>query len=413
MIQSKSLSVLLCILIISSCAEESHGPLTADDVAPGIVTGVVVENLPGGAKITFELPNDKDILMMEATFKREDGSAATSRTSPYHNFVIIEGLRIQSTQDVELVVVDRSDNRSEVVNVSINPLESPIDQLFRSAELVADFGGVRLNYLNEFDARAEVLLYTKSDEGWEYNQSAFITDGQFTFHTYRTFDPTETDFGISIIDRFNNITEVKEFTLTPLFEEEISKNTWTDPGLLTGDEGPAFGWVKPRLWDDVISDGNGHLTSKAADGFIVPPYTSEFHMFTLDLGIVAKLSRFKFWQRQRSPWIWANGNPRVFDLWGAIEVPKDNGASMEVGWVKLFEDEEVIKPSGEPIGTNTAEDIALARKGHEFSLPLDAPPVRYIRFVQKSNWLGSQFVHISEMSFWGQIQQKQDSLLTP
>ncbi len=401
----KNLGLLLCILVVFTCAEEKNVALVVDGVAPGVVTGVKVENLPGGAKITFDLPNDKDIMLLEASFKREDGSTVTSRTSPYNNFVTIEGLRTQSAQDVNLVVVDRSNNRSETVKVNINPIEAPIDQIFKSVDLVADFGGVRLNYLNEFDARAEVLLYTRDDGDWEYNQSAFIIDGQSTFYTYRSFEPTEADYGISIIDRFNNITEVKEFTLTPLFEEEISKSTWSDPGLLVGDEGPAFGGVKPKLWDDEIGPNNWHLTSKVNSGFVVPPYTTELHMFTLDLGVVAKLSRFRFWQRPGQRWMWANGNTRFFDLWGAVEIPKDNGASMEIGWVKLIDHEEVIKPSGEPLGTNTAEDIAVVQAGHEFSLPLDAPPVRYIRFVQKSNWLGSKFVHISEMRFWGKIQQ--------
>ncbi len=396
--------LLLGLLLVVSCTEEENGPLTVDNVAPGAVINVQVENLAGGAKIEFELPDDRDILLLEATFRRDDGSVVTSKTSPYNNFVLLEGLRAQSAQDVELVITDKSNNRSEVVKVSINPLEAPIDQLFKSIDLVADFGGVRANYLNEFDARAEVLLYTKDGDRWVYNQSAFIIDGQFAFHTYRTFEPVEAVFGISVIDRYNNITGIKEFTLTPLFEEEISKSTWSDPGLLVGDEGQAFGWVKPRLWDGFVGESNGHLTSKAERGSVIPPYTEEFHMFTLDLGVTAKLSRFRFWQRPQQRWVWGNGNTKFFDMWGAVSIPPDNGASMEAGWYKLFEDEEVIKPSGEPVGTNTADDIASAAEGHEFTFPLDAPPVRYIRYVQKLNWLGSKFVHISEMSFWGQIQ---------
>ncbi len=62
-----------------------------------------------------------------------------------------------------------------------------------------------------------------------------------------------------------------------------------------------------------------------------------------------------------------------------------------------------FKPSGEntPI---TNEDKEYAANGFEFEFPLDAPPVRYLRFYVHETWGGAANIHISELSFfWGKV----------
>ena len=136
---------------------------------------------------------------------------------------------------------------------------------------------------------------------------------------------------------------------------------------------------------------------------MVPPYSEGYHIFTLDLGVLAKLSRFKFWQRQGS-WVFTHGNPKHFDVWGIDVLPEDNGASLE-GWTKMIENGEVVKPSGGPLGTNSAEDVAQAASGEEFEFPIEAPAVRYIRFVNLESWSTGKFMHFMEINFWGQIEE--------
>ena len=62
---------------------------------------------------------------------------------------------------------------------------------------------------------------------------------------------------------------------------------------------------------------------------------------------------------------------------------------------------ESIKPSGD--GPITNEDREYSRAGLEFIVPLDAPPVRYLRFEVDQTWAGSGELHFSEISFWGQL----------
>ncbi|MGH8120663.1 MAG: DUF5000 domain-containing lipoprotein, partial [Gammaproteobacteria bacterium] len=332
------------------------------------------------------------------------GKQVTTKSSIFKNYVVLEGLRKIQPQDVLLVSVDRSNNRSEPVIVSITPDTAPVDKLFASFELVEDFGGVRLKYNNEDEISAELLLYAADENGnLAYSQSAFISDNQRSHQTFRGFSPVATKFGASAIDRWDNLTETREAEITPLEEVQLSTENFKDV-FLTGDADDAFGWVKTNMWNGSI-EGSGFHTAQDSPGAIVPPYTEGNHMFTVDLGVAAKLSRFTFWQRQGDGGccgVYSHGNPRYFEVWGIAEIPGDNGASLE-GWTRLIANGEVVKPSGGPIGSNSADDLAAAADGEEFEFPIDAPPVRYIRFVNMESWSTGKFMHVMELNFWGQI----------
>lgn len=394
------LPILLLGCILFACEEEVRGPLTHDSVPPDPVTEISVTNLPGGAKISYKVPANEDALLVEASYELASGRIVTTKSSIFKNFVIVEGLRAVESQEVTLVSVDRSNNKSEPVTTTISPQMAPIDKLFASFELSEDFGGVRVRYNNEDEISAEILLYAQDENGnLVYSQSTFISDAQKSHETFRGFPPAETKFGVAIVDRWDNTTEIFETTITPLEEVMLNIENFDDIAL-TGDEPDAFGWTKPNLWNGSI-DGSGFHTAQGNPGAVVPPYTEGFHMFTIDLGVTAKLSRLKFWQRQGT-WIFTHGNPHYFEVWGTNEIPADNGASLE-GWTRLVTNGEVVKPSGGPIGSNSAEDEAQAASGEEFECAIEAPPVRYIRFVNQESWSTGKFMHIMEMNFWGQI----------
>jgi len=391
-------------LAFFSCEEEVSGPLTNDGTPPSPVSEITVTNLPGGAKITYKVPDDEDALLVEAKYKLDNGKEVTAKSSIFKNFVIVEGLRRSVQQEVELVTVDRSENRSQPVIASINPEMAPVDKLYNSFELVEDFGGVRLYYNNEDKISAELLLYAADDKGnLVYKQSVFIADDQRTYQTFRGYPPTANTFGISAIDRWDNATEILSVERTPLEETKLDLQKFREL-FLPGDEpGGISGWVMPLLWNGSIGEPGFH-TNHTAPGTLVPPYTDTYHIFTMDLGVTAKLSRFKFWQRQQNnlDGLYSHGNPKIFDVWGAAELPTHGEASFE-GWTKLIEDGEVIKPSGGIAGSNSPEDLAAAASGEEFDLPIEAPAIRYFRFVNKRNWAGTKFMFLVEINFWGQI----------
>jgi hypothetical protein len=125
--------------------------------------------------------------------------------------------------------------------------------------------------------------------------------------------------------------------------------------------------------------------------------------FTLDLGKKAKLSRFKIYQRQESTsWFYTHGNFQIFEVYSSDE-EGDSPSGDWSAWTLQKVCTE-IKPSGAPLGQVTSEDIEEMRRGHDFSLPLDMPPVRYLRFKVLKVWNNSAhtFSEVAELTTYGQ-----------
>jgi hypothetical protein len=60
-----------------------------------------------------------------------------------------------------------------------------------------------------------------------------------------------------------------------------------------------------------------------------------------------------------------------------------------------------IKPSGLPLGQVSAEDKAWANAGEEFINSPMNPKVRYIRIKCLKTWSNGDFLHVSELQFYG------------
>ena len=386
---------------LSSCEEEERGgPLVVDNTIPDPVSEATATNLPGGAKIEYKLPVTPDAAFVRATYKRNGETVSTS-ASIFKNYVVVEGLREESAQDVTLEVVDKSNNASSPVSVTINPLEAPVDTMFETIDLVSGFGGVGFTYTNPSKIKVEALLYVKDPETgvYEYHDSRFITENDLgTTYTFRTFPPEAQVFAVELVDRWDNITGRYEETITPIEEAELNKRLFKD-GKLTGDTATgSFGWVFPRILDNNLN--TGLHTNVTSPGILVPPYEEPLHMITIDLGVTRQLSRLVWWQRQTTRWIYNHANPRFYDIWVTDQIPADNGASMESGWTKVFSG-EVVQPSGGSGNGPSPADIAQAELGETVEIPLTSPRARYIRFVTKENWSGTKFMHFMEVEVYG------------
>ena len=66
----------LCGFLVSCEFQNIDWQPGTDSIAPGTVSNVSVENLPGGAKITYDLPDEKDLAFVEANYTI-DGKSAT------------------------------------------------------------------------------------------------------------------------------------------------------------------------------------------------------------------------------------------------------------------------------------------------------------------------------------------------
>ena len=374
------LAFMLCISY--SCNESSIGQQPLDKAAPPAPTNAVVENLNGGAVIKYDIPVSDDLLYVKATYKIKN-TTRESKSTYYTNSIEVSGFGDTKEYEVELRSVDRSRNESEPLIVTINPLTPPVDLISDSFNLLASFGGVQLTWEN--NTRADIIISFMASDS-----TGVLVDVEDVYssvpegkHTLRGFDTTEREFAVYARDRWDNYSDTVSIITTPYFEEEVDKSTFKE-AWLPGDAA-STGHRVAYIWDNIIDVGSGFWHTNAEDLPI---------RCTFDMGVTAQLSRYKLWQRPG--FYYTHNNPKKWELWGSIN-PNPDG-SLDESWT-LLDSYESFKPSGD--GPLTNEDKEYAEKGEEFEVPIDAPAVRYIRFVMYENWSGGNIAQIAEMSFWG------------
>lgn len=407
--KNKYIILLLCMAVLFGCEEDTVRPLVIDnETTPSPIENVVVDNIAGGAIISYSLPNEEDLLYVEAQFKRQDNAEISKvRSSLYNNSLEVNGFGEEKDFDVTLYAVDQSENKSEPVTVTITPQKPPIQFVGESLEVIPDFGGMYVSWENPLEANVSFEV-SVLDEFGEPNVVDIVyssaEDGGFAI---RGFDAVEQTFVIIVKDRFGNILPAKTYVITPLFEEAADKayyRTLAALGLDLPHETPAFNnrWALELVYNGDTRTQVRQCFYSAGAGWIdpdgeLPGYEGlGAQYFTLDIGVKIKLSRILMHSSA-----FGGTCPKVFDVWGSNQLNADGSLD---GWVKIVDKGETIKPSGTPYGVDpTTDDIEAAERGFDILVDPTAPPVRYIRFINRQSWDGNTAIQIAELEFFGEI----------
>jgi hypothetical protein len=381
-------ALFLSLFIFYSCKEEPIGQQPTDNVPPAAVTNVNVINTPGGAKITYTLPADEDLLYVKATYSR-NGELCESRTSLYKDTLHVEGFGDMQEREVKLVAVDRSKNESSPVTVKVQPLEPEVITIGKSLNLFADFGGVTASWNNKNRAEISVTVLQENDLLAEFvpieTFYSAMVDGK---GSVRGMDTIPSKFKTYVQDHWGNHSDIKEYELTPIFETLFDRLKFRDASL-PGD-GPHYGggWALSNAWDGVWGRDQGY-SSQGGTG--VWPQS-----VTIDLGVTGQISRIRIHQRMGA-YVWSEGNLKNFEVWGCQTL--DPTGSWD-SWTKLM-DCESVKPSGLPLGQTTNEDMDIAENGEDFLCPPSNPKVRYIRVKVLRTWAGGDNFQLTEIEVFG------------
>ena len=383
-----SIAAAMFIWLMIGCKETKIEPIYPTGDTPGQVKVSKVEALPGAVKITYELPKERDLLYVLAEYTDKYGRKIQNKSSTYTNSIIIDGFADTSKYNLLLYAVTRTEIRSEPTDLSVKCLLPPVYLARKTMSLQADFGGINVTFENPAEAPLSLIVAYKDEQGNYIDKETFYTSQKAVSLTARGFNSEETDFAVFLRDRWNNRTDTIFEKLTPIFEKELDKSRFRSITLPT-DVAVGWGLSIPNLWDNVV----------AAEGYMWHSTDAPMPMhFTFDLGVEAQLSRFVLWQRQ-GQWIFNHGNPKRYELWGTTNPPVNGSWD---NW-QLLASCVSEKPSKQPLGLNTAEDVAAAARGEETNIALDAPKVRYIRVKILEPWVGPGGLasHISEMTFYG------------
>lgn len=386
------------LLFVVSCKEDLgfREIAGASGDAPAVIKNPQVENLPGKAKISYELPSDPNLLYIKAVYKLASGQTAETKASYYTNSLTVEGFADTNQHTVDLYSVSRSEVVSGPITVIIKPLEAPIWDVFKSISIENAFGGYNLTALNPSKAAVSLLVMKKNEfNEWAIDNDKSVYSSLDSIQSkIRRLDTLPKNYAIYVQDRWGNKTDTMYKTVNPIFEEELLPSRFsTFP--LPGDA--------PQVT-------NGAALQYMWDGKTGWPYTSFTdqtklngpHMVTFNTGILAKLSRIWIRPYPEGNRYYFLSTMKRFEIYGSAN-PSVNG-NLDNSWV-LLGSYTVKKPSGTPYGSDTAEDQAIAAAGFDWEVNLNAPRVKYIRIRCLENFIGGTNQSINEIKVYGDTRQ--------
>ena len=385
----------LCGFLVSCEFQNIDWQPGTDSIAPGTVSNVSVENLPGGAQISYDLPDDKDLAFVEADYMI-DGKMRRTSASVYTNSLTVEGFGSTSAHTVQLFCVDRSGNYSQGVNVEINPLTPPVTAIFESIKMRPTFGGVSLEWDNPSKSNVSLWLLHKEDDGTVTEVETIYTSASTGSYKHRGLEAKPDTYGVYVRDRWNNLSDTLYTELTPLLETKIDYKNFKVLRL-PRDENDNGQF--PRLFDGNLA--NGMYTT--AEVSLSPVF------FTIDLGQPVVLSRYILWHRTSGSGVYTNCAPKIWKLYGTLEPDLShtdtdywvNGYQNDWELLSDVNDIAMYKPSGSDL-QNTQEDLAAATKGFDLEC-ISSAPVRYIRFEVTENWAMPVRMVVGELAIYGSL----------
>ncbi|GHU88258.1 hypothetical protein FACS1894155_02770 [Bacteroidia bacterium] len=451
--QMKKYLNLLMILFIAplflfwSCDEAKDFNDPKDDVPPGKVTNIRVKNVSGGAWIYYNLPTDNDLLGVKAlmSFGEEPREAFSSK---FNDSILIEGAPGTEEYIVNLHTVDKSGNMSTPELVTIKPLTPPVDYVRQTLKINNTFGGVFLNWDNEYGEDIAITIYIVNEEGeWEW-YDAYHSNTKVGKCIFRGLEAIEQPVRVEIRDKWMNFAETMEAIVEPLYEEEIigmnpvsNQPIWKLFGLedrtclyrgdIQDSRNLNGGNNFPKAFDGIYTN-NWWMCEESRIGNYIPDPDNQMmypFYFIIDMGRNASYSRFTYWIRDRGP-LMSAPSPDVFELWATnhVKAPSEVGDGSqadnlkywtswpEVGgtdewkkdWVKIA-DCVIRFPSGlngidGAYGSMTAEDQAFFRAGFDFEIDPEYAfqSFRYIRWVTQKCTTPQNMVQVAELKFYGQ-----------
>lgn len=396
-IRKKAVLLLLSgLLLVVGCSDDTTlGLPPQDKIAPPAPTVTRIENMNGAAVIYFQAPKDDDMLCVAASYEI-NGKEYTAKSSVYKDNLKVEGFGKEGEYKVFLRSVDKSNNESDPVEVTVSPLRAPFDIIYETLDVMDSFGGFKVTWENADENNIIVGVLTKDSIGDWVNFDNIYTSAKEGMATIRGLDTIPATFGFVVRDRWDNYSPMMETVVNPLFEEQLNKSKFREVVALPDDAPPLSGSFPVRnIW-------NGNTVSSCYHSGTSGDSKGIGYYITFDMGQLAKLSRYKMWQRTEShAWLYGHNNLKHYVIYGCEEITAEmrETGSLE-GWTFLY-DAHCHKPSGE--GPVTNEDKEYILNGDEHEIPVEAPPVRYIRIHMLENWSGGAIAQIGEMTFWGKV----------
>jgi hypothetical protein len=393
-------AAILLIVAVSCKVDELNKPSITNTTPPGVVSNVTVVNQNGKATLTYTIPKDADLSYVKAVYETKPGVILEVKASYYTNTMVLGGYADTLSHIVKLYAVNTSETISAPISVTVNPLTPAIKLAFRTLVIKPAFGGFSVVCQNPTKDNLSIIALVDTAGKGKYIQTIgmdnIYSSDLVIKKTTRSQPAIQRKYAFMVRDRWLNQTDTLFQDLTPIFEQSIlsiSPTTFSD-GAIPGDTPikPGSGANLSKIWDN---KAEGWPNLYFGDESAGAPTA-----ITINLNKKHALSRFRIKPyKELGNAYFVRGNLKNFEVYGS-NAPGSTGSFTDGTWT-LLGSYTSIKPSGGPLGIETAQDLASGDAGWDFDFPDGTGSYQWLRIRCTSNWQGSYFMSISEFYLWG------------
>ncbi|GAP73281.1 hypothetical protein SAMD00024442_72_5 [Candidatus Symbiothrix dinenymphae] len=420
------MAILLLFVVAGfySCEERDRFAISSDDsVPPAPPVLDTVWRLPGGGRIFYKIPADRDLLSIEASFTATNGKLTKSAASFVAPYLEVFGLPDSLEHTIQLYAVDVAGNKSASVPVTFSPLEPAYSKVAKALTVKPAFDALLVNWENELMQDITVYVdftYSDSDNGTERSLT----------QVYSSRKPAEQHFikdlhsqapvsvKVRVEDLYGNRSEtIDKGQMQLLTDVELDKSKFVipDAGVRIGGElmgyGSSFGANIAALCDGYIDylaapNGNGRPDNFAffhSDvAYLVAGVNVNMYPWNIfiDLGDYYELSRIVTHQM----WDLDPTTAKPTDLGGFYSTTNSNN----IGAYNMYYwdgDEDAVNGTGTWVSIDSVklpmpssdmgvlDKIRQAVAGDEALMypnnPTYTPRTRYFRYQVQSSFAGN------------------------
>jgi hypothetical protein len=445
----KTACFMMIALLAFSCTEEPIGQQPTDGVAPNPLKSAEAIGRPGGAVITYVLPdNETDISYVKGEYVI-GGETKIVRSSVYKDSILIEGLESNILINIDLYVVDHSENQSAPLRKSFTTGDAPFATISNTVKISPAIGGIYLrweNPENRSDIGVVLMTYdTITKKLAEY--SVTFASGGMAFYPFDSFEVQQ--FGAYVIDKWGHFSDTSYFNVAPAPEVWLDRKKMkgypigNDAPLANADKSNNYYSGPERLFDS-IARSLGRTGGLSESAFGINSADGSMPIFyTIDLGVQADVSRFWIEPRghnTRGRYAFGQrggASPYNWDLWGTTTdfgdstsvnfIPGDdpywtrNQWMQDPRWIYMgnYSHRRPSMPYATPANIGDTDfhsgdawesDLRLTYAAPSIDNPtnfyiqvLGVGPVRYVRWQFNQTWSNEAATFMHEAWFWGGI----------
>ncbi|MDR0386068.1 MAG: DUF4959 domain-containing protein [Prevotellaceae bacterium] len=230
------LTVISLFAGLFACEEQGRFEIGYDDsVPPSAPTYLNYKPLYGGARLYFEIPSDKDVLSIDASYENSFGKTIWFSVSYFQDSIDIYGFNDTLDHVVSLYAVDRAGNKSTIVPVKVKPLEPAVTRVAKSLIVKGGFSAFYVDWRNELEQNINVYVdFSYTQKGQYKEQQLIYTSTDSTVRWFiRDLDLTPQEpvsIKVRVEDMYENITDyIDKGQIVMLEDEIIPKDKWTMP----------------------------------------------------------------------------------------------------------------------------------------------------------------------------------------